>query len=310
MKPSLLALIPVAADSRVLLDEHFDVCVATTADLLKEALATKAADFKAVLTNGATGVSTDTIDQLPSLTLIAALGVGYENIPLEHARKRGIALANGAGTNAPCVADHAFALLLAAVRDIAVLDGKAREGIWREGLPMHPNVSGKRMGILGLGSIGLMIARRASGFDMEIGYHNRKPRPDTELRYFDSLMGMAEWADYLIVVTPGGEGTKHLINKSVLETLGPRGYLVNVARGSVVDTEALVQALHAGTIAGAGLDVYEGEPSMPASLAAAPRCVLTPHVAGRSPEAIEATIINFIENAKRHFAGQPLVTPI
>jgi D-3-phosphoglycerate dehydrogenase len=138
---------------------------------------------------------------------------------------------------------------------------------------------------------------------MEVGYHNRAPREDSPLRYFDSVTTLARWCDFLVVATPGGAGTRHLIDAEVLDALGPRGFVVNVSRGSVLDTAALAQALSAGTIAGAALDVYEGEPQPPEALLALRNVVLTPHVGGRSPEAITASVDNFLNNAKRHFAG-------
>jgi D-3-phosphoglycerate dehydrogenase len=201
-------------------------------------------------------------------------------------------------------------LLLAVVRDVPQLDQATRLGAWRDNLPMQPNVSGKRLGIVGLGSIGGKIARRGEGFEMEIGYHNRKPREGSLLRYVDSVAELAQWSDFLIVTTPGDAGTRHLIGTQALESLGPHGFLVNVSRGSVVNTAALVQALTAGTIAGAALDVYEGEPHPPEALLSLRNVVLTPHVAGRSPEAIIASVNNFLSNATRHFAGEPVLTPI
>jgi lactate dehydrogenase-like 2-hydroxyacid dehydrogenase len=208
------------------------------------------------------------------------------------------------------VADHAFALLLAVVRDVPQLDQATRNGIWRDALPLRPNVSSKRLGIVGLGHIGEKIARRGAGFDMEIGYHNRKPREGSPLRYFDNVTDLAQWSDFLMVATPGGAGTHHLIDGKVLHALGPQGFLVNVSRGSVVDTAALARALTEGTIAGAGLDVYEGEPNPPEALLELRNVVLTPHLAGRSPEAITASVDHFLENAKRYFAGEPVLTPI
>jgi lactate dehydrogenase-like 2-hydroxyacid dehydrogenase len=217
---------------------------------------------------------------------------------------------NGAGTNDDCVADHAFALLLAVVRQIPVLDRACRAGIWRDDLPFQPNFSGKKLGVIGLGNIGKKVARRAEGFDTEIGYHNRHPQADSKYRYFDSPIALAEWADYLVVATPGGASTKHLVSFGVLAALGPKGYVVNVARGSVVDTAALADALARGAVAGAGLDVYEGEPAPPALLVASDQVVLTPHVGGRSPEAVAASVNLFIDNATRHFAGLPVLTPV
>lgn len=310
MPPTLLVLIPLAVENRASIAAAFDIVDASDPASRDQAIAGHGERIRAVLTNGTTGIAASDIERLPNLELIGALGAGYENIARDAAKARGIVVVNGAGTNDSCVADHAFALLLAAVRAIPVLDRACRDGVWREQLPMQPNFSGKRLGVVGLGAIGRNVARRASGFELEIGYHNRRPQPDVPYAYFDSLMALAGWADYLVVTTPGGAATRHLIDADVLEALGPQGYLVNVSRGSVVDTAALADALAHGAIAGAGLDVYEGEPAPPARLTGSERVVLTPHVGGRSPEALAASAALFVENATRHFAGQPVLTPV
>lgn len=310
MTPSLLVLIPLNDASRARIEAAFNVVHAPDATQRAAAIDAHGATIRAVLTNGTTGLSAAEIDRMPRLELVSALGAGYENLAIDHARSRDIVLVNGAGTNDHCVADHAFALLLAAVRDVPQLDQATRQGVWRDTLPMRPNVSGKRLGIVGLGNIGDKVARRGAGFDMEIGYHNRRPREGSSLRYFDSVAGLAQWSDFLVVATPGGAGTHHLIGKTVLEALGPQGFVVNVSRGSVRDTAALAQALTAGTIAGAALDVYEGEPHPPEALLTLRNVVLTPHVGGSSPEAITASVDNFLNNARRHFAGEAVLTPI
>ena len=310
MKPSLLVLIHLNDASLASIEALFHVIYAPDSAQRDAAIDTHGKTISAVLTNGGTGLRAADVDRLPQLEFVSALGAGYENLPVEHARSRGIVLVNGAGTNDHCVADHAFALLLAVVRDVPQLDQATRNGIWRDALPLRPNVSGKRLGIVGLGHIGEKIARRGAGFDMEIGYHNRKPREGSSLRYFDSVTDLAQWSDFLMVATPGGAGTHHLIDGKVLDALGPQGFVVNVSRGSVVDTAALARALTEGTIAGAGLDVYEGEPNPPEALLGLRNVVLTPHLAGRSPEAITASVDCFLENAKRHFAGEPVLTPI
>jgi len=310
MKPSLLVLIPLGDDSRARVEASFDIHYAPTHEARTQTIATQGSTIRAVLTNGTTGLTASEIDQMPALEFVSALGAGYENIATSHAKARGIVLANGAGTNDDCVADHALALLLAVVRDVPQRDRATREGIWRDVLPMRPSVSGKRLGVVGLGNIGHKVARRAAGFDIEVGYHNRRPREGVALRYFGDLQELARWSDYLVVATPGGPGTQHLIDHAVLDALGPKGFLVNVSRGSVVDTAALAQALEKGTIAGAGLDVYEGEPTPPEALLHLTNVVLTPHVAGTSPEAIAASVGNFITNATRYFAGEDVLTPI
>lgn len=310
MKPLLLILNFVSEDHLTQIALHYDVLYAPEDATRAARIADRGADVQAVLTIGSIGITTDEIDALPRLKLLCALGAGYENLPVAHARARGIVVSNGAGTNDSSVADHAMALLLAVVRGIPQMDRDTRAGIWRTALPLRPGVAGKRLGILGLGTIGRKIAARAAGFELEVGYHNRTPRADAPWRYFDSLPSLASWCDFLVVATPGGAQTRHLVDASILSALGPNGFVVNIARGSVIDTEALANALRAGTLGGAGLDVYESEPAPPTVLFDCPNVVLSPHIAGWSPEAIDATVALFVENSRRHFAGEPVLTPI
>ncbi|MGJ7488862.1 2-hydroxyacid dehydrogenase [Variovorax sp. ZT4R33] len=309
-KIPLLVLNLQTEEHLAILRAHYDVTYAIDRPSRDAAVAAKGATFRAVLTNGGTGVTAEEIAAMPQLELICAMGAGYENIALEAARARGIAVANGAGTNDDCVADHAFGLLIAAVRGLVKLDRQCREGVWRDVIPFPPNVSGRRLGIVGLGTIGQKIAKRAGGFDMDIGYHNRRPKEGVAHRYFESLLELATWADFLVVATPGGAGTKHLVDRQVLDALGPRGVLVNIARGSVVDTDALAAALREQRLGGAGLDVYESEPHRPEPLVGLGNIVLTPHVAGWSPEAVTASVNRFLANAEGHFSGRDLVSPV
>ena len=310
MKPDLLVLIAMSDASLARLAERFELHHAPTAQARADDVRAHGARIRAVLTNGTTGLRADQIDAMPQLSLACALGAGYENLALEHARARGIVLANGAGTNDDCVADHAMALLLATVRAIPQLDQACREGVWRDALPMRPQLARKRLGILGLGMIGRKIAQRGAAFDLAVGYHNRSPRTELPYRYFDSSLALAQWCDLFVVAAPGGAATTHLVDATVLKAIGPAGFLVNIARGSVVDTEALADALRAGELGGAGLDVYESEPLPPAALMGLPNVVLTPHVAGWSPESMQASLQCFLDNAELHFAGQPVRTPI
>ena len=310
MKPVLLALTFLSEEHCAQLSQSFDLIYAPDAAQAQAALAIHGGRIAAVLTIGSTGLTAAQIDALPQLSLICALGAGYENIAVQHAKSRGIVVATGAGTNDDCVADHAWGLLLATVRGIPQLDRLTRQGVWRTALPLPPNVSHKRLGIIGLGTIGKKISQRALGFEVEVGYHNRTARSDVPHRYFADVTALAQWADFLVVATPGGAGTRHLVNAEVLDALGPRGYVVNIARGSVMDTQALAQALQSGRVAGAGLDVYESEPAPPLDLLALDNVVLTPHVAGWSPEAVQASVDRFVENARRHFVGQTPVSPV
>ena len=309
-KIPLLVLNQLTDAHRDWIAQHYDVTYALGAAARADAVAARGADYRAVLTNGGTGFTAAEIAALPKLELICAMGAGYENVAVDAARARGIVVANGAGTNDDCVADHAFGLLIAAVRGIVRLDRLCRDGVWRDVIPFPPNVSGRKLGILGLGTIGQKIAKRAAGFDMAVGYHNRSIKQGATQQYFDSLLALATWADVLVVATPGGAGTKHLVNREILDALGAGGVLVNIARGSVVDTDALADALREGRLGGAGLDVYESEPKPPAQLVGLDNVVLTPHMAGWSPEAVTASVQRFLDNAEGHFAGRGVVSPV
>ena len=267
--------------------------------------------WRAVLTNGATGFTAAEMDALPKLEIICAIAVGHENIDVAAARARGIVVTHGPGTNAPTVADHAMALVLALLRDIPRADAAVKRGEWMGARWPRPMVSGRRLGILGLGEIGQLIAQRAAaGFAMEIAYHNRRPRAGSPYAWLDSVPALAAWADVLLVAAPGGDATRHLVDAAALTALGPAGYLVNIGRGSVVDQAALVAALEEGRIAGAALDVVDGEPLVPEAMRALPNLILTPHIAGRSPEAVLATAALVVANLQAHFAGRPVLTPV
>ena len=309
-KIPLLVLNSLSSAHQAQIAEVYDMTYAFDPAARAAAIAEHGKKFRAVLTIGVIGITPEEIAAMPALELVCCMGAGYEGVPLDVTRARGIATANGAGTNDDCVADHAFGLLISIVRGFRQLDRLCREGVWREEIPQPPNVSGKKLGILGLGTIGHKIARRAAAFDMEVGYHNRKPREGATQRYFGDLKSLATWADFLILAAPGGPATRHLVNAEILDALGPQGYLVSIGRGSVVDTEALAAALRENRIAGAGLDVYESEPKRPEPLVGLDNVLLTPHMAGWSPEATQKSVDHFLANAEGHFAGRGVLTPV
>lgn len=270
---------------------------------------------RAVLTNGRGGLSGDEMALLPKLEIVCAVGAGYEAVDLDTARRRGIAVANSPDTNASAVADSAMMLLMAATRHLRQADRHVQAGGWQDQWRIDtPTISGKRLGVLGMGTIGSKIAHRAArGFDMEVGYHNRKPVAGSPYRYFGSLRELSTWADFLACAAPGGAGTRHLVNADVLTALGPKGYLVNVGRGTVVDTAALIDALRSKRVAGAGLDVLEGEPAIPQilpELLQFESVVVTPHCSGRAPEARTAATAAILANLDAYFAGKPLPSPV
>jgi lactate dehydrogenase-like 2-hydroxyacid dehydrogenase len=267
--------------------------------------------IRAVQTNGSYGLKRPFIEAMPRLEIICAVGAGFEGIDLDAARERGIVVTNGAGANADTVADQAWALLLATVRRIPWCDRGVREGRWNEVRTSTPSLAHKKLGIFGLGHVGLAMAQRgAGGFGMEVGYHNRGPRSDVSYRYFTTLTELASWSDVLMIGAPGGPETRHAVGPEVLAALGPDGFVVNVSRGSVLDSDALIDALENRRIAGAGLDVIEGEPTVPERFLRLDRLVLSPHVGGFSPEAIRAMIHKVRDNLDAHFAGRPVLSPV
>ena len=267
-------------------------------------------DVVAVLTNGTQGIKAAEMDQLPNLKIIGAFGAGFENIDVKAARAKGIAVTHGPGTNSKAVADHAMALMLAVSRHIVPMHAQVQEGEWSVSDVRWPSVYGKRLGIMGLGRIGMEIAKRATGFDLEIGYHNRSQRSDVDYTYFDDVPTMAKWCDYLICSSPGGDSTHHAINTEVLENLGPDGVIVNIGRGSIVDTDALVRALVSGTISGAGLDVLEDEPKVPKSIIGLKNLTMTPHIAGNCPEATIAKLELYMQNVELCLNRNAPLTPV
>ena len=315
-KPLLLVLVFLSEEHRALVSERFEMIYAPNEGLGKDRsngqaqIATRGQDIRVVLTNGTNGLLAEEIDTLPNLELICTVGVGFENVARDRARERGIPVCNAAGTNDDAVADHAMAILLAAIRRLPFLNSGVRNGLWRDDIPRPPHVSGRRMGIFGLGNIGRKVARRAQGFDMEIGYHSRTRRDETGFRWFNDIVSLADWCDFLVVCAPGGQATYHIVNEQVLNALGPNGVVVNVARGTLVDTDAVAAALRDKRIWAAALDVYEGEPTPPKALLEFDNAILTPHIGGISPQAIHASVVRFLENAEAHYAGRPLLTQV
>lgn len=316
IKPTLLVLVYLAPEHRNLLSDRFELLYAPNEGLGvdrsngQEQINLRGEEIDFVLTNGANGLLPIEIDAMPKLKLICSLGVGFENVAIEHARRCGIPVCNAAGTNHVAVADHAMAILLAAIRRVTFLNNGVRHGLWRDDIPRPPHVSGRKMGIFGLGAVGTEIAKRARGFDMEIGYNSRSRKDQLGFRWFENINSLAQWCDYLIIAAPASEETYHVVNGEVLNFLGPDGVLVNVARGTLVDTNAVATALKQKRIWAAALDVYEFEPTPPSQLFEFDNAILTPHIAGISPQAIHASVMRFIENTEAFLAGKPLLTQV
>lgn len=256
-----------------------------------------------VITNGSRGLTADDLARLPALRLVMCTGAGHENVATDICRDRGITVTHAPGTNDETVADHAMGLMLAIARGIPARHAGLARGEWETLRLPAPTLSGASLGIVGLGNIGAKIAHRAQAFGMTVRYTGRRPRPDVDLEFRETPLSLAQASDHLVLCCSGGPETRHLVNEAVLHALGPEGFLVNVARGSVVDTQALVAALEAGRIAGAALDVWEGEPVAPPELCTHPRVVMTPHMAGRSPASVRAQIELLLSVIRHHLAG-------
>lgn len=257
-----------------------------------------------VTSAGGQGVPRLLMAALPELKIISIFGVGLEKIDMAQARKRNITVGYTPDVLSDCVADTAFALMLNVGRRVSESDRFIRQGSWSAGsaFGMGRKVSGARLGIVGLGRIGQTIARRASGFDMDVRYHSRRLVSGVPWLYEQSLLDLAAWANFLVVITVGGVGTRHLINADVLNALGHEGFLINVARGSVVDESALIEALKERRIAGAGLDVFEHEPLVPQELLALDNVVVSPHIASATYETHLAMMHRVLENFSIFFS--------
>jgi len=273
-------------------------------------LAEHGGTIEGIATLAPVGASTALIDSLPRLKVIACRGIGFDMIDLDGARRRGIQVSGTPDVLTACVADLAFGLLIDVARRISASDRFVRAGRWKAGrYPLTTDVCGKRLGIVGFGRIGRAVAQRAAGFGMEVRHTGRGPAEGSSAGYEPSLEGLAGWSDFLLVAVPGGPATRHLISGSVLEALGPGGFLINVSRGSVVDQDALVRCLRNGTIAGAGLDVFADEPDVPAELLPLDTVVLTPHVGSGTVETRRAMEDLVLANLQAFFRSGQVLTP-
>lgn len=277
-----------------------------------EFLAEHAADVRVVVTSGPPGVGADTIAALPNLEVIVNNGAGVDLIDLAAARRRGIGVSNTPDVLSDTVADTAVGLILMTLRRFGAADRYVRAGRWvSDGpFPYARDVSGLQVGILGLGRIGSAIATRLLGFDCAIAYHNRHRIDGSPFRYAESPRELAESVDVLVVATTGDAHTRHLVDRAVLEALGPDGYLINIARGSVVDEEALEELLVGGALGGAGLDVFVDEPRVPAALLALDNVVLFPHIGSATARTRRAMALLAIRNLDSYLATGELVTPV
>jgi lactate dehydrogenase-like 2-hydroxyacid dehydrogenase len=264
------------------------------------------------MTGGHARIDEAYMRQFPNLEVISSFGVGYDNIDAKAAARLGVIVTNTPGVLDDEVADTTIGLMIMTVRQLPQSEQYLRAGEWtaKGNFPLSPSLRGRTVGIFGLGRIGKAIAKRIDAFGLPIAYHSRHAQPDVPYRYYASLVEMAKAVDILIVIAPGGPATHHIINAEVLEALGPEGVLINVARGSLVDEKALIEALRNKTILAAGLDVFEHEPSVPQELIALANTVLLPHVGSASVKTRRAMAQCVIDNVLAWGDGKPPLTPV
>lgn len=310
-RPDILVVGPYTPEATALLGAAYEIHRLPEGRDAKAFLAGRAGRIRAIATTSARGAGADLIAALPNLEIICCHGVGTDAIDLPAAAARGIPVTNTPDVLTGDVADLAVGLALAVVRRIPAADAYVRSGAWANGpLGLVRRFFGRRVGIAGFGRIGTMVAKRLSGFDVEIGYFATAAHPGVAHPYFGSVESLAKWSDVMIVTLAGGQSTSKMIDASALAALGPEGYLVNVSRGMVVDEAALLKALESRSIAGAGLDVFWNEPNVNPRFWVLDNVVLQPHHASATVETRTAMAELVRANLDAHFAGRPLLTRV
>lgn len=310
MKPDILLVEPMMQAIEDQLDALYTVHRLYN-EAEKPAIEAALPTIRAVATGGGTGLSSEWIEKLPQLGVIAVNGVGTDRIDLKLARARNIDVATTLGVLTDDVADTGIALMLALLRHVAAGDAYVRGGQWPQGgFPLGTSPKGKRLGILGLGQIGKAFGRKAEAFGMSVRYWNRSPVADCDWKACASPIELAEDSDVLCVVIAATAETRNIVDAGMLKALGPKGYLINIARGTVVDEDALLAALNGGSIAGAGLDVFVNEPNIREEFLTAPNTVLMPHVGSATLETRMAMGDLVLKNLAAHFAGEKPPTTI
>lgn len=309
-RPDVLCLGDMPDVERLLAERGF-VLHRTAVQPLPRVAAELAPLIRAISTRGREPAGAELIARLPALEIIANFGVGYDSVDVAAAARRGVVVTNTPDVLDDEVADFAVGLLLATVRRLPQADRWLRAGAWLEGqFPLGPTLRDRTVGLIGMGRIGRRIAKRIAAFDVPVVYHARTARTDVPYRHYPDLLEMARDVDTLVAIVPGGWETRHLVDARVLEALGPRGILVNVARGSVVDEEALVRALQDGTILAAGLDVFEDEPNVPRALVECDAAVLIPHCGSATHHTRGRMGQLVVDNLVSWFEGRGPLTPV
>jgi len=311
MKPEILVLVPIYAPTLAALEREYTVHKLWSARdpdaLVKEV----SGRVRGAVTTGASGMSSGLVEALPRLEIVGCFGTPRGTVDLAAAKGRGVIVTNTPDSITGDVADLAMGLIVAVMRRIAEADRFVRAGRWLSGLlPPGSGLGGKTCGIIGLGAIGRGIAKRAEAFGMSVCYHGPRRKEGVAYAYYPELAGLARESDCLVVACPSTPQTRSLVDARILDALGPDGYLINIARGPIVDEQALIAALREKRIAGAALDVFWDEPRVPAELVAMEQVVLAPHIGSTTREIREERGVKLLANLRAHFAGQPVLTPL
>ena len=311
-KPKALLVAGISAELKGMLAEVVELVPLNKQGNATQFLVDQGAAFELVVTSAGKGCSNALMEQLPNLKVIFNWGVGYDKVDVEFATSLNVQVTNTPDVLNECVADMAIGMLISQARCMGEAERFVRRGEWLTNPtpPMGQKVSGKRLGIVGLGRIGLEAAKRAEAFSMQIRYHNRHPREDVDYAYEASIVEMAKWSDYLLLLCPSTPETYQMIDREVLQALGPQSALINIARGAVVDQTALVDLLLSGELGGAALDVFEREPEVPEALMDLPNVLLLPHVGSATFETRTAMAQLVVDNVKAYIESGSLVTPV
>jgi lactate dehydrogenase-like 2-hydroxyacid dehydrogenase len=310
MKPEVLLMGPMYPPTMESLEGAFTLHKVAQASDRDAFIASVADRITAAATTAFKGMDAATMARLPKLKVISHFGVGVDSVDVSAATARGIKVTNTPDVLTDDVADLAIGLLIATVRRICAGDRYVREGKWPKGaFPLTDTIQRKTLGIIGMGRIGRAIARRAEAFNLGIAYQGPHRKADLAHRHYPDPVALAKDVDFLVAACPGGEATRGLVSRAVLEALGPQGVFVNISRGSVVDEPAMIELLQQGKLGGAGLDVFASEPRVPEAFFALDNVVLQPHVGSATHPTRRAMGQLVVDNLAAFFAGKPLVTP-
>ncbi len=311
MKPELLVVTPIYPPTLAALERDYIVHKLWLADDPRAFLGEVSGRVRGVVTVGSIGIAPGLIESLPGLEIIGCFGTPHGTVDLAAAHARRVVVTNTPDSITEAVADVAIGLVITVMRRICETDRFVRAGKWLAGLPpMGSDLRGKICGILGLGAIGRAVARRAEACGMSVSYHGRREKPGVTYRYYADLEELARRSDCLVVACWLTPETRGLVNSRILDALGRDGFLVNIARGPIVDEGALITALRDGRIAGAALDVYWDEPRVPAALLELENVVLVPHIGSSTREVREARGEKLLANLRAHFSGKPALNPL